>query len=262
MGQKIILLIAAVAAIGGIATGLTATVKKNATEKELTTLREQLNEQNQPSQAPEKTEAAPLTTLKEVDQLTLETNNIAELQEQLAEREAELARLQAELESLRNNQRPPRQSFQERMAQIKEEDPERYAEMVKRNTERHEQMRYDQASRLATLMDLDTSGMSDEELANHSQLVENLSTLWEKSGEFDPENPPDRETMREVFGTLREIGDLMDQERAYMFKQLGADVGLSGTDAEDFSAYIGEILDTTTMWPPRGNRGGRPGGGN
>jgi hypothetical protein len=150
------------------------------------------------------------------------------------------------------------------MARMKEEEPERYAEMIKRRTERTEQLRYDQASRIATFMDMDTSSMSPEELANHNLLLEKLSGLWEQTAAFDPEQPPDRETMQTIFETVGDVRSLMEQERTVMLKQLGAEVGLSGDDAEDFSSYVQEIISATSLRWPRGGRrgGGPPGSGN
>ncbi len=252
----IIAVLSLVAAVGGISVGVKASNDKIAAQNEAKTLRDQLNSKNNTTKpAPES--PTPLVAIKELS--SIGTNDVAELQEQLAARDAELARLQAEIES-RNN-RGPRQSFQDRMAQLKEEDPERYAEIIKDRADRQQQMRYDQATRLATFVNMDTSDMSEEELANHNLLVEKLSNLWKVTGEFDPETPPNRETMRELFGSFREIGDMMDQERSYMLKQLGADVGLAGEDADNFTAYVEDIIESTSMRPPgRGNRGSRQSG--
>lgn len=261
MDKKIPLIIAAVslvAAAGGISFGIKANNEKNAALEKAQALMAQNGTKRQKA-APEELESTPLVALKQVSDLS--TNDVAKLQEQLAARDAELERLRAELERRRDD-RNPRQSFQERMAQMKEEDPERYAEMIQRRTERAEQMRYDQATRLATFMDMDTRGMSEEELANHNALIEKLTALWDVSGEFDPENPPNWEAMREAVGDFREFGAMMDQERSVMLRQLGTDVGLAGTDADEFSAYVQSIIDTTSMRPPRGMRGGPRGGGN
>ncbi len=255
----IIALISLVAAAGGITVGLKATTAKNAAQREAEALRAKLNatDARATPDREEQAESTPLVALKDIAESG--TNDVAELQEQLAAREAELARLRAEME--RRNDRGPRQSFQERMAQLKEEDPERYAEMIQQRTERQQQMRYDQASRLAMFTEMDTSNMTEEQLANHTQLMEKLNALWAATGDFDPENPPDWRAIREAVGDFRELGQMMDQERSYMFTQLGAEVGLSGTDSQDFASYVNEIIDATSLRPPRGMRGGGRDGG-
>lgn len=254
----IVTLLSLAIAAGGISFGVRTVSQNTKLRAEAQDLRNQLKAQTIVADQDPADEDAAVVALKEIPNTT---NDVTALQEQLAARETELARLRAALEDQRNNDRDPRQSFQDRMAQLKEDDPERYAEMVQRRTERQQQMRYDQATRLATFMNMDTSGMTEEELSSHNLLVQKLSDLWQKTGEFDPENPPDRETMREVFGSIHEIGDLMDQERTVMFRQLGTDVGLTDTDVENFASYVEDIIDATTMRPPRGMRGGWGGGG-
>jgi len=255
----IITLLSLAVAVGGISFGVKVNHKNTELQALLQALQKQINTTHLLTHRDPAGENDAVVALKEGD--GNHTNEVSSLLEQLAARDAELARLRAVLEDRQNSDRGPRQSFQDRMAQLKEDDPERYAEMVQRRTERQQQMRYDQATRLATFMNMDTGGMTEEELSNHDLLVQKLSDLWERTGEFDPENPPDREMMREVFGSIHEISSLMDQERAVMFRQLGTDVGLTGTDAENFVSYVEDIVSATTMRPPRGMRGGPGGGG-
>ncbi len=246
-----------VVAAGGITAGIKANNEKLVLQKEMDALREKINAQQGAPKAP--VEETPLVAMQDISQT--DTNDVATLLEELSLRNAELERLRAQLEESRNNRRQPGQFWQDRMAQMKEEDPEGYAEMVQRRTEFQERMRDDQFQRISKLSEVDTSNMTTEELANHTALIEKLSSMWEMTGEFDPENPPNREAMREIFGSMREIGQMMDQERTVMFKQLGNDVGLSGEEAENFASYVDSVIEATSMRPPRGMRGGpRPGG--
>lgn len=187
---------------------------------------------------------------------TGDTNEVTALKTQLAEKDALLENMQS-----RTN-RPPRQreSWEDRIAKMKEEDPEGYAEMVQKRQERQEEMRYNLAERTATFMDLDTSQMTPDELANHELLVTKMARVWELTDAFqDPEASPDRETMREMFTTINEARPLMDQEREVMFKQLASDIGYTGDDSAAFSEHIEQIIEATTIQMPRG--GGRTGGG-
>jgi hypothetical protein len=191
------------------------------------------------------------------------TNEVEALQEMLDEREAELAALQTDTATPTNATPPQRESWEERMARMKEEDPEGYAEMIRRRGEWQQKMRYNLAERTATFMDLDTTRMNEKELANHELLVEKMARIWELSEQFqDPEAAPDREAMRELFGEVRDVRPLMDQERTIMFKQLGTDLGYGNKDAKDFARHVEAIIDSTTIQMPRGGgRGGRGGGG-
>jgi len=190
------------------------------------------------------------------------TNDVAELRALFAIKEGELAALKNSANSSTN--RPPRQreSFEERMAKMKAEDPEAYAEMIQRREERQQEIRYNLAERTATFMDLDTAHMTDEELANHELLVEKMARVWELISQFeDPEVAPDREAMRELYNEMRETRPLMDQERTVMFKQLGIDAGYQGEDAQAFVTHIEDIIDSTSMRMPGGGGRGGPGGG-
>lgn len=190
------------------------------------------------------------------------TNDVAELRALLAEMESELAVLKNSAESTTN--RPPRQreSWEERMAKMKAEDPEGYAEMIQRREERQQEMRYNLAERTATFMDLDTTNMTDEERANHELLVDKMARVWELMSQFeDPEAAPDREAMRELYNEMRETRPLMEQERTVMFKQLGIDAGYQGEDAQAFATHIEDIIDSTSMRMPGGGGRGGPGGG-
>lgn len=234
-------------AVGGISYGVRTTNQNTRLQEEAQVLRNQLNARSgEPANA-----GGPAVALNDFS--GREPNDVHSLQEQLDARDAELERLRSELTE--SQKRPRHESFQDRMTRMKEEEPERYEEMVRSRTERKEQMRYNQANRLALYLDMDTSSMSPEELENHNLLVEKLTEVWEKTAEYDPTQPPTRETMLEMFSTLREVSDLMDQERGVMLKQLGKEVGLSGSEAEDFAAYTESIISATTLQPPRGGRG-------
>lgn len=247
----IITLLALTVAVGGVSFGVKANNRKRMAEQENQALRDRLALPADPVLAPEFNQE-PLIGMKDV---AAETDDMASVQEQLAARDAELERLRTEL--ARRQDRPPRESFPDRMTRMKEEEPERYAEMVQSRTERKEQMRYDQATRLATFMDMDISNMTPEELANHNLLLEKLTGIWEKTGEYDPAQPPNRETMMEMFSSLREVNDLMNLERNVMLRQLGNEVGLSESEAEDFASYTESIISATTLRSPRGGRGPR-----
>lgn len=189
-----------------------------------------------------------------------DTNEITELKKQLAEKDAQIQEFQSNTNRPAQN-REERPNWEDRMAQMKEEDPEGYAEMIQRRGERQEKMKYNLAERTATFMDLDTSMMTEEELANHELLVAKMAQVWEMTEQFDnPEAAPDRDAMREMRGLAREVQPLMQAEREVMLKQLGTEVGYEGDDAAAFAEYISEIYSTTSIRSIMGGRGGGGGG--
>ena len=241
---------ASLIALASLASAWSISSKNKASEAEILSLQHQIAQMG--AYVPE-IQASP-----EIIYLTNDgdTNELALLKIQLAEQEALLAEFQT---STNQQESEPRPSFEERMAQMKEEDPEGYAEMIQRREERQNEMRYNLAERTATFMDLDTSMMNEKELANHELLVTKMARVWELTEQFqDPEAAPDREAMRELYSEINEVRPLMKTERNVMFKQLGAELGYEGKDAKNFAGHVQDIIDATTVQMPRG---GRRGGG-
>ncbi len=230
-----------IVAIGGLSFGISAAHQKNVAEAEANQLRLQLAQKQ-----------APTPELKPPDiEPSINTNTLTKL-------EAELALLRTELDTAKANQTPQRESWEERMARMKAEDPEGYAEMIKNRTERREAIRYDLAERTANFMELDSTFMTEAEYENHLLLIEKMAAVWELSAQFnDPEQQPNRDTMRELFGAINEARPLMEIERTTLFRQLANDIGYEGEAAQEFSGYLEEIISSTTIQPPR--RGGRRG---
>lgn len=244
-----------------IAMAMGSSKAKHAAEAEAYELREQIARMK--AYVPDMdAELLPQTTPAEIN-----TDDVDELKAMLANKNAEVQKLLTQLaasQSNSNTNRPPRrerQSWEERITKMKEEEPERYAEMVKRREEMQQQMRYGLAERTATFMDLDTSNMNEEELANHQQLVDKMARVWELTAQMqDPESPPDREVMREMFNEMRNVRPMLDMERDVMLKQLGTDLGYESEDAEAFATHINDILDATSIRMPSGRGGGGRGG--
>jgi len=230
--------------------------KLRAAEKETSALRGQLA--NMEAYVPDEIVSTnPVIVAESID-----TNDVEVLKALLVEKQAEIVELIANPVVPQREERPPRESWEDRMARMKAEEPEQYAEMIQRREERQKEMRYNLAERTATFMDLDTSQMTEKERANHEALVERMAKVWELSEQFqDPEAPPNREAMRELFSEMREVRPLMEQERTIMFKQLGTDLGYAGQDATDFAAHVEDIIGATSLQMPGHGRRGRSRGG-
>ena len=192
---------------------------------------------------------------------------VRELEKLLNEREASIAKLSAEAarpqeETPPSPEEPPRErrnreSFRERMERMKQEEPERYAEMQKRQEEFRERMRVANAERDDYFAAIDTSRMSEEQKANHERLLAALKmrdTLGDRMRP-DAENPLSDEERQEFFNSMREIGPLMEQERRYLLEETGR---AYGEDGAAFAEYIQELMEFTTPWRgPRQRGGGR-----
>ncbi|MDF7807337.1 hypothetical protein P4E94_07805 [Pontiellaceae bacterium B12219] len=254
MNKKTLTIIsAALAAVSAISLASVASqsAKNKQAQAEILALQEQLADlRNAPP---------PPTPEPEIVYMTAEgnTNEVTVLKSELAKA---MAMLESAQTSSTNRPSRQRESWEDRIAKMKAEQPEEYAEMIQKRQERQEQMKYNLAERTATFLDLDTSTMTPEELANHDLLVEKMSKVWELTANFeDPEAAPDRETMREMYETISEARPLLQQERTVMFKQLASEIGYTGDDSVAFAEHVEEIINATSIQIPRG--GGRGGGG-
>ena len=200
---------------------------------------------------------------------------VRELEKLLDAREASIAKLSTDSARPQDVPPPPagdeppreqrsRESFRERMERMKTEEPERYAEMQKRHEEFRARMRAANEERDNYLASIDTSNMSDEQKANHERLLAALK-MRDALGERmrpDSENPLTDEERQEFFGSMREIGPLMEQERRYLLEETGR---AYGEDGPAFAEYIQDLMEYTTPWRGTGRRGGgrgpRPEGG-
>ena len=234
----------AVAAFCGIIFGIAANHQKNIAEQNAIVLQKQLAA----TLAQKPLITAPPTIRKTSSSNNDDDNNTALLTAQLAQQEAELVHLRKELDKKKPK---VRESWNERMARIKKEDPETYAKIIEHRAERQQAMRYTLAQRTATIVDLDTSFMTDEELANHELLLEKMSNIWKFTEQFqDPEQAPNRESMHELFGAINETRPLLDTERNAMFQQLAHDIGYEAEDAAAFADYADKIIQATTIQMP------------
>lgn len=237
--------LAIIISVAAITLALSASRKQRTAEAAAERLRLQLAEA---MKSPSRTETDRRTTAREA--VKVETNTVAGSA--------------AEVTGEDNDRRPKeRESWEERMARLKAEDPEAYAQMIKARDEWMQKTRYRLAERTANFMELDTSFMTDAEFENHQQLIQNMAAIWELNEQFqDPEQPRDRETMRELAKLMMETRPLMKVERDTMFRQLGLELGLQGKEAEAFSGYIDDIISTTSIGSTsRGMRGGGGSGG-
>ena len=204
------------------------------------------------------------TSVANADAETLRAR-VRELEKLLDEREASIAKLSADTSRPKDappaeeppREQRPRESYRERMERMKTEEPERYAEMQKRQEEFRNRMRAANEERDNYLSSVDTSRMTAEQKAGHERLLAALK-MRDSLGDRmrpDSDNPLTDEERQEFFNSMREIGPLMEQERRYLLEETGR---AYGEDGATFAEYIQDLMDFTTPWRgPRQRGGGR-----
>lgn len=191
---------------------------------------------------------------------------IAELEGQLAEREETVAisNVVAEAAQARPPE-SPRQSWRERMDEMKKNAPERYAEM----TNRFARWRRDQSERARNKIDflssIDTTQMSAEAKKTHAALQNLIARREELSALLHQEDLSDEErgqVMRKLGESHHEMMRLNAEERRNLFAETARNLGFEGEEANEFSATIQAVIEATDGgWGGGHHGGGRHGGG-
>lgn len=178
----------------------------------------------------------------EVDALLTEQGN---LKQHATALEAELAQARAQLEKAEESQKPDRRrprSREEYMHRLKEENPERYAEMQKRREAFRSRLEHGTAERATFFLDVNTENMTDEERENHENLLSLLGgSLQKLSGEMDGDS---RHGLRHA---MRDISQLYGFERDYILKQSFREMGFEDEDANAVAEYVEQVYDMTSM---------------
>lgn len=192
------------------------------------------------------------------DLAPLQAENAA-LKTQLDNLRAELAKLQAAAEAPAPEpaaEEPPRRmTRQERMEQLKRENPERYAEMERRRQEFQARMEEFQTRRDDFFANIDLELLTPTQQEMHFQYTEALAKqqaaidrmrALAESGEEATEE--DRTAIRESFRLVR---GLQGAERDALLSAVATSMGLqAGEETEAFVGVIKEVYDFTGSMPP------------
>lgn len=192
------------------------------------------------------------------DLAPLQAENAA-LKTQLDNLRAELAKLQAAAEAAAPEpaaEEPPRRmTRQERMEQLKRENPERYAEMERRRQEFQANMEAFQARREDFFANLDLELLTPEQQEMHFQYTEALAQqqaaidrMRELAESGETPTDEDRAAIRESFRLVR---GLQGAERDALLSAVATSMGLqAGEETEAFVGVIKEVYDFTGSMPP------------
>ena len=185
--------------------------------------------------------------------------NLAAAQAQLAARTQALARASGIVDGSNTSRRA---SFEERMAQLKRDDPARYEEQMKQREEFRQRLQTQADERSDFLKKIDTAGMTDEQRANHEQLTQTVEQVRALMAQIATMSPEDATAARQqMAATIGNVADLYQQERRYLLEQTARAIGYpAGSDATQFADYIQQIIDQTALPRGFGRGGNRPNG--
>lgn len=249
MNQKFKLIIMLFFGFIMIGTAATLVVKYNETKKSAAKKIQDLETiiSNNRSQSEEKINQINQAHQKEIKLLKAELSN--------SKNESTIYHIQSTLDEenkvAKSNQT---ESYLERMERLKQEDPEKYKQMLSERKERYNAIEYDAAERTALLLnEVDISLMNDDELLNHEQLIGKMGQIFELTQELSSSEPgSDREIWQELGPLIGEVRPMLDMERKVILKQSFTEyLNLSNDEANKLTDHIEEIIKFTTIQPGR-----------
>lgn len=192
---------------------------------------------------------------------------VAELEKVLAERDAERAQRPQQPQTAETSAaRDRRTSWEERMEQMRKDNPEQYAEMQRRREEFRQSVEQRVREREDFLDAVDVAGMTPEQRQNHEQLLATVARVNElMAGMMEGGRPRGEEgeaVRREMGEAMASLGQLYESERRYLLEATAKAAGYTGSDAQAFTEHIQAIYENTSMMPGGfGRRGGAPAAG-
>ena len=158
----------------------------------------------------------------------------------------------------------PRQSREDRyasyMERMKEEDPERYKEFQERRERMRSHMTDTLARQSSFVLNMDTTHMTEEQLANHEELSGLLEKNWEYMETIQTEGAPADEVREARMGlmmSMRDMSRLLASERDVAIAAYGRDLGMNENENTTFAKDIQNILDMTSLQSYWGGGWGR-----
>lgn len=165
--------------------------------------------------------------------------------------------------------------FFERMRRLKEDDPERFAEISRRIKEGRTRMKLRSAAAREFLSSIDTDGMSEEQKRVHEEYQQLLvqeeklrDQVWPQVQDIDnPPKLPSEEKRNELMESFRELQhrkhELERAERETLLSQTAEAVGFSGDEARILIDTIRSVYEATGErrfhghMPPSGSQPGK-----
>lgn len=135
------------------------------------------------------------------------------------------------------------------MENFRQQNPQAYEDMQKRMQEAQARIQNAFAQKADYFQSRDTSGMSDDDLADYNRMLALLDQTWKLAALMQTDLPRDQrhEAADAVRSNMFELTPLMLEERAREFQDYAIAMGLSSKDAATFATNMTAIIDATTL---------------
>lgn len=187
------------------------------------------------------------------EQLATLQTRVAELEGALLERDRVIASLQSSSTNrVSRGFGQPGGQGRERgswLEDLRRTDPQRYEEITKAREEIRQRVSEGFAKKATHFLTQDVKNMNEEQKAQYERLIQLLNESWALTERLQADLPS--EERRNIYGTLwqnmAELGPLLEAERQREFMDLALRVGYKPDEAQEFVAYVNQILDATSL---------------
>ena len=216
-------------------------------------------------------------------------SRVKELDQAISDRDRIITRLRAEIRDVSEKssaeevaketepeKKPGQRDWKDRpksLAEMKEKDPEGYARIQERIQGFTGRMTETMTNQGDFLESLDQALMTEEQRENHQKLQETLAgiqTTMEKLKNGELDNGDTWAMRREMMGTMKNLGPMLEMERKAAISQVGHGLGYEKeAERTEFVEYMDHVYEMTspgTIWKSMmgdggpGGRGRGPGG--
>jgi hypothetical protein len=191
---------------------------------------------------------------------------IAELELALADRDAQIANMRDMMRrfsappavEVTDPEQAPARSPGDWLERLREEDPERYEEVVQRRAEMRQRINESFARKAAHFLYRDTEAMTPEEQVAHADMLSLLESTWALAEQVQDDSLPweERRTMRrELMEQVAVLQPMLEVARNQELYQMGVQLGYDEEGAVQFVEYINDMNEVTTFqgfWMGRG----------
>jgi len=146
------------------------------------------------------------------------------------------------------------------MEQIRQQDPERYKQLVADREQRRKETDdwYATTQNQLTARAQAAATPDEADLANQiADTLAKLNDLRQQQQQLQTANlPADPQLQAEIQNTRQQLSQLSEQDRTLQYQQLATQLGLTGDKAQTLVTTIPQILQATKFTPPRGGPSG------
>lgn len=159
--------------------------------------------------------------------------------------------IMAGLNQTDNTTEPQRhQNWRERMEELREKDPDRYAAEMERRQNFVDTIEQLRTERVTFLDSIDTSLLSDEAQGTHARFIAALARQGELQREiiasFESGEQPSEELRAQMHETFRELHATRDDERTALLDAIAVSMGLENEAVTDFTQLVNEVFNATS----------------